>query len=206
MQILALSDSHGQFPSLDTLPDADVLIHCGDWTNWGLEQGDQEFDRVSQWVMRAVQRYPHILSIPGNHDIGLRNHHFDKLGAVGLDGKTWVHPNGTSFHGVALTPAYDIPSFVTIWDHMTLNPQAEAAAWDFEPVDVVIAHGPPKGYLDRVGSRHPGSSEALRYIKTHQPKLYLCGHIHEGVGEVLVGKTRVVNVAEQVRLIELDLS
>ena len=202
MQILALSDTHTELPTLESLPDADVLVHCGDWTNGGFAA--DEMGAVGDWVAAARERYPYVLALHGNHDIGVRNHHWEALGVIPLDGQTRVHPSGLSFHGVALTTAYDMPELAQVWDHMTVNPQAEAAAWDFEKVDVVVAHGPPYSYLDRViGGQRVGSREALRYIRTYQPRLYLCGHIHEAAGEEKLGPTRIVNLARKAVLLEI---
>ncbi len=202
MRILALSDTHNELPALDSLPEAEVLLHCGDWTNGGFELG--EMDAVSSWVAAARERYAYVLALQGNHDIGVRNHHWESMGVVALDGNTWVHPSGVSFHGVALTTAYDMPGLAQVWDHMTINPVAEAAAWDFAKVDVVVAHGPPYGYLDLlIEGKRVGSREATRYIRSHQPKLYLCGHIHEAVGEIRLGPTRIVNLARRVVVLEV---
>lgn len=62
-------------------------------------------------------------------------------------------------------------------------------------VPVVIAHAPPFGVLDRsdYSNSHVGSKILLRAIKKYQPKLVLCGHIHEGKGKAKIGKTTVIN-------------
>lgn len=203
MRILALSDTHTELPPVDSLPDAEVLVHCGDWTNGGFAAG--EMGLVTDWVAAAQERYPYLLALHGNHDIGVRNHHWEGMGVIALDGNTWEHPAGLRFHGVALTTAYDLPALAQFWDYMTINPQAEVAVWDFEPVDVVVAHGPPYGYLDQMAQgQRVGSREALRYIRKHQPRLYLCGHIHEAAGEARIGRTKVVNLARRAVLLEVE--
>jgi uncharacterized protein len=205
LKFLALSDTHLQFPQLANLPEADLLVHCGDWTNTGFARGEREVDLAVRWLTKAQQKYPTVLALHGNHDISVRNHHWEAWGAVGLDGRTWVHPSGVSFHGVALTTAYDMPELALTWDHMTINPTAEEYAWDFDYVDVVVAHGPPMGYLDLMKTgKNVGSRYALEYIQTRQPQLYLCGHIHEAAGEVMLGKSRLVNVAERWALLEVE--
>ncbi|MDX2004531.1 MAG: metallophosphoesterase [Meiothermus sp.] len=204
LKLIALSDTHLNFPDLADLPEADLLVHCGDWTNTGFARGVREMDLAALWLAQARQKYPTVLALHGNHDISVRNHHWAALGAVPLDGHTWFHPAGVSFHGVALTTAYDMPELALTWDHMTVNPAAEQYAWDFEPVDVVVAHGPPLGHLDKmVTGKNVGSSCALEYIERCQPRLYLCGHIHEAAGEVRLGRTRVVNVAERWVVLEV---
>jgi uncharacterized protein len=58
---------------------------------------------------------------------------------------------------------------------------------------VLVVHSPPKGYVD--GPRRLGSEAILAAIEDKQPRLVLCGHVHEAAGEeATVGASRVVNV------------
>ncbi len=60
---------------------------------------------------------------------------------------------------------------------------------------VLISHAPPYNCLDKIPSgKHIGSKVLLRAIKKYQPKLVLCGHIHEAKGEAKIGKTKVINL------------
>lgn len=203
-QLLVLSDTHGQLPHIDELPEAEILIHCGDWTNSGFGYSSAEMREVEGWVAKARGKYPYVLALHGNHDVGVRNHHWERMGAIALDGNTWVHPSGLSFHGVALTPAYHWPEMAWQWDHMTFELEVEEAVWDFGRVDVIVAHGPPFGYLDRTERGiNIGSRPALYYIRQHQPKLYLCGHVHEARGEARLRDTLIVNTAQAWQLLEV---
>ncbi len=60
---------------------------------------------------------------------------------------------------------------------------------------VLLSHTPPFGYVDKTHSgKHIGSKILLNAIKKHQPKLVLCGHIHEARGQAKIGKTHVMNL------------
>jgi len=60
---------------------------------------------------------------------------------------------------------------------------------------IVLSHAPPYGVLDKTKSgKHVGSKILLKAIKKHQPKLVLCGHIHEAKGKAKIGKTQVINL------------
>ncbi len=60
---------------------------------------------------------------------------------------------------------------------------------------IVLSHAPPYGFVDKVYSgEHVGSKVLLKAIKKHQPKLVLCGHIHEAKGKAKIGKTQVINL------------
>lgn len=52
-----------------------------------------------------------------------------------------------------------------------------------ERTDIVISHGPPRGYGDRtVRGNQTGSAALLRHLQRVRPKLCVFGHIHEGRG------------------------
>ncbi len=68
------------------------------------------------------------------------------------------------------------------------------------PVEVLCTHIPPRleaATMDVVAGRPvEGSSALLRYIEEHQPRIHYHGHVHQPAQrELLVGKTRVINVA-----------
>ncbi|MGC9310079.1 MAG: metallophosphoesterase family protein [Candidatus Nanoarchaeia archaeon] len=75
--------------------------------------------------------------------------------------------------------------------------------WFGGHLDILICHQPPYSILDKVNfpqapknwqGKHAGSKVILNYIKKHQPKYVLCGHIHEGKGKKRIGKTIVYNL------------
>ena len=74
---------------------------------------------------------------------------------------------------------------------------------NFKEIDILLCHQPPYGILDEVNSpgiskywqgKHAGSKVILDYVGKKQPKLVLCGHIHEGKGMRRVGKTEIYNL------------
>lgn len=38
MELLQISDTHNRHQCLTNLPEADVIVHCGDFTDFGTEQ------------------------------------------------------------------------------------------------------------------------------------------------------------------------
>jgi uncharacterized protein len=67
---------------------------------------------------------------------------------------------------------------------------------------VPVVHSPPHGHVD--GDRHLGSEAILRAIEDKQPRLVVCGHIHESAGEESrVGPSRVLNLGPAGTVIEL---
>ena len=62
MKILAISDTHNQHKKI-AIPEADVLIHCGDLTNGGEIWEIKEF---CKWIAKTPVKQR--IVIPGNHD------------------------------------------------------------------------------------------------------------------------------------------
>lgn len=68
------------------------------------------------------------------------------------------------------------------------------------PVDILCTHIPPRleaATMDVVAGRPvEGSDALLRYIKENKPRILYHGHVHQPAQrELLVGETRVINVA-----------
>jgi len=63
---------------------------------------------------------------------------------------------------------------------------------------VLLSHAPPFGHVDKIHSgKHVGSKILLKAIRRYQPKLVLCGHIHEARGQSKIGKTKVINLGSE---------
>ena len=71
---------------------------------------------------------------------------------------------------------------------------AEKAQRLIDSKTVFVAHPPPRGSLDRVMNRfHSGSKMVRALVEEKQPRLLICGHIHEAAGIETIGQTTVVN-------------
>jgi uncharacterized protein len=67
---------------------------------------------------------------------------------------------------------------------------------------VLVSHSPPYGIADQQkDGRHDGSPALAAAIRTHQPRLAVCGHIHNGWGKSgLIGATPVYNIGPKCRM------
>ena len=61
---VCLSDTHNRHRDLNALPMADVLVHTGDFTNFGTYKEVEDF---VQWM--GEQPHPIKIVVPGNHDM-----------------------------------------------------------------------------------------------------------------------------------------
>jgi Icc-related predicted phosphoesterase len=67
-------------------------------------------------------------------------------------------------------------------------------------VDILFAHYPPFGFFDIVKykgenpmkGKHIGFKGYTKFIKKNQPKLFICGHMHEYQGIKKLGKTLII--------------
>ena len=215
MEILALSDIHAEWSKFlpHRLPPADLVLIAGDITESGMIH-PTEIIQATRWFAELGTRYPRVLWIPGNHDVGVRRDTFNVPDTVTciLD-RTVTYSAGIqtlTVHGTSLSPAYDAPELTSIFDYMTIDPEAERRAYDFEPVDIVLSHCPPRGMRDTLpdhlhasGSAAIGSQCLADYVKRYEPRLVVCGHVHEAHGQMQVGPTTILNTAKHVQLIHL---
>lgn len=91
------------------------------------------------------------------------------------------------------------------WSCDLTEAEAEALLAGMEPVDILISHSPPKGVADRTSAGVSVGSEAVREaIERAQPRLCLCGHIHDSWGESgTVGVTKVHNLGPRAHWFEV---
>lgn len=163
MRILHLSDTHGCHRRLQDLPEADVVIHSGDFCMVGTGQEAIDF---LKWFCDLP--YRHKIFICGNHDECLYGAKID-----GLDDKvhylcnTGIEIDGLNFYGV--------PMFMgdCITDRQSRNYTKIPA-----DTDILITHCPAYGILDFDDNIHYGSKEILEKLSTLNLKAHLFGHIH----------------------------
>jgi len=209
MKIVCISDTHNQHDQL-TLPEGDVLIHAGDWTGTGTQKQVIDFIR---WF--ADQPHKHKILIAGNHEVTLdlpgyqknwqrfharaplpaheiKSYVLREQGIHYLEDQS-VMIEGVSFYGSPVTPTF------CDWGFNVDRGLPIRAVWSNIPetTDVLITHGPPKGYgdfLDDYG--HVGCEDLLNEIRDRvKPKLMVCGHIHEGYGEYDLEGIKILNAS-----------
>jgi Icc-related predicted phosphoesterase len=65
-----------------------------------------------------------------------------------------------------------------------------------DATDVLLVHGPPRGFGDHTASgMDVGSTAFLDLIDRADPQLAVFGHIHEGRGDWTRGSARLLNVS-----------
>ena len=145
MKVQIISDSHGKHGEIKIEEDIDMIIHCGDSTNWfDLLPNEQEFRRFLEWFLSLEVK--HKVLIAGNHDAWatkLYNKEFIKSKGIIFLEHEYVEIEGLKIFGSPYTPIFHNWHFMK--DRSKINKY-----WEYlEPnIDILITHGPPKGILD----------------------------------------------------------
>lgn len=188
IRIVCISDTHNMQPRV---PDGDILLHAGDLTDKGTFE---ELQAQLHWLNSLP--HSHKIVVAGNHDRLLdpeyvarfpdRIHEGQGTSRSDLDWGDLIYLNDNnvqlefpgnrtlSIYGSPLTEqygtfAFQYPPIREVW-HTRIP----------DDTDVLLVHGPPKGYLDNEGK---GCPQLLREIWRVRPRLVVFGHIHVGYGQ-----------------------
>ena len=172
VRVVCLSDTHNRHADID-VPDGDILIHAGDFTNHGNVEDVISFN---EWLGTLPHKVKIVVN--GNHESNASwkkdIHELISNAKVLIDSSLAIDtPSGSSLivYGTNFTwpmkegrnPLYDqIP--------------ANAA--------VIVSHGPAAGYVDgRLGCpTFTNRCEELKHRSDSELKLVVSGHIHGAYG------------------------
>lgn len=212
-RFVCFSDTHGRHDSIPKhyYPEADVLLHAGDFTNSGeLEQ----VESFGKWL----EAYPakHKIVIAGNHDITFHEEYYVDRGAQRfhrkpvpdhdasglptmkfeanpydcskarglLKGSTYLEDGMVEVCGYTIYGSPWQPEFCD-WAFMKPRGQPMGEVWEHVPkeVDVLLTHTPPYGHGDSNSSGGRVGCEMLAAAIQHRAvSVNVFGHIHEGYG------------------------
>jgi Icc-related predicted phosphoesterase len=202
MHIYAVADIHGsQFRlniALDQIGknDPDLVVICGDITQFG--PADVATNFLNQISVDT-------LAVHGNCDPDTTLEAIDRSKAENIHLKK-VNRKGIDFIGIGgVLDQFDAQRF------LTMNAGRKPLRDILTSACVLVSHVPPFKTMDRVFiGHHAGSKDLRSIIDTFQPRLVLCGHIHENPGMIKVGESVVVNCSMGKRtagaLIDIDSS
>ncbi len=185
MRIYGVADIHGSQYRLNIILEKildlkpDLVVVCGDITQFGPADVAKNFlDQISVDT----------IAVHGNIDP-------DNIGEGILDSKAeYIHLKQVTRHDV---------SFIGIGGGLGLvdsNILIDAKGLEkplgelLTPSTVLVTHVPPYNTMDRVFiGQHAGNKDLRELVDEFQPRLVLCGHIHENPGFIVINDTVVVN-------------
>lgn len=196
MNIICISDTHNKHRDIKiNLENVDVLVHAGDFTNFG------SYDEVCDFLdWFEKQPVPHRVLIAGNHERGLdQNSFYGDIRIFDLINSKPYYLNSSSItiNGIKF---YGSP-YTLVWGEMSmwgfeLNKDIIIYEWLKIPkdVDVLVTHQPPYKILDYYPPKgNLGCESLLDTVIKIKPKVHIFGHIHEQNGIVTKDGVTFVN-------------
>ncbi len=201
LKILAFSDLHCNVDAATQIarsaPAVDWVIGAGDFAT--MRRGlAKTID-----VLRTIDR-PTVI-VPGNGES------FDELqtACAGWPAVHVLHGSGVQIDGV---PVFGIGGAIPTtpfgaWSYDFSEQQAAEMLAACPPKCVLVSHSPPHGIVDRSTSgQHLGSKSVRAVIERLQPRLVICGHIHDSWQQrEMLGPTLVINAGPRGQLRELAI-
>lgn len=187
MKLLLFSDVHCEMDHAGRLAamsaDVDAVVGAGDFAcqHHGLEMTIRALAQIKK---------PAVV-VPGNNETD------ETLARACAE---WpaarvLHGNGCEIDGVSFFGlGGGIPTTPWSWSFDLSEPEAAAALDACRSCDVLVLHSPPLGHADTAGGEHFGSAALLAAIERLEPKLAVCGHIHDSwETQTHIGPTLLVN-------------
>jgi len=185
--ICVIADTHKLHRSI-TIPDCDILIHCGDMCSFG----DDDFgvlQDMDQWFGEVPAK--HVICIGGNHDYPLEKKEFEFSNAIYLEDRV-ITVEGLKIYGSPWCP--DLQGFAFYGSEIKLHNKWKSIPDD---IDILITHTPPAGILDMPSSGlvNLGCPMLREQLERVLPKCHFFGHIHASYGSQSLDDIHFVNAA-----------
>ena len=176
------------------MPEADMLIHCGDFSRSG---GMWELRTFNEWL--GTLDYKHVLINAGNHDWNCFPPNVDDAKKAFTNATLLIDESitieGLRFYFSPWTREYKT------WAYMKSKKELETFWEQTLPknVDVLVTHEAPFGVLDiaqsAFGSMHLGCESLVKWVVENKPRYNFFGHIHGGYGRFKTPSTEFVNAS-----------
>jgi len=193
MRICIISDTHNKHKHLRSLPEADVLIHCGDMTSMGY---NHEIENFMKWFS-GLDQFKYKICIAGNHDWLFDTNRLVALekvpeNVIYLEDQE-VILDGVKFYGTPVQLPFRNWAFNKPEERLIPHWQAIP-----DDVDVLITHQPPHTIFDWsvYDEIHTGSpSLYFEVVERIKPKVHCFGHIHSGYGVKVIEDITFINAS-----------
>lgn len=191
MKIIAFTDIHGSYRKVEeilTKVSADAVVIGGDITTVGTPA---EVERAIEGWKRFGRP---LVAVAGNMDSPEIDSALESAG-VSVNGRG-IKIGDVGFFGVSASPFSALHTPYEISEEETAQRiEAGYRVVRDSKVKVFVPHCPPHGTkVDKVFvGAHVGSKSVRDFIDQEQPDVVICGHIHEGRGQDVIGQSKIVN-------------
>jgi len=190
IRVVAVADTHTFQDELPPIPEGDIFVHAGDLLRRGTLD---ELVGVADWIRSLPHRVKVVVA--GNHDWAFVRSRDEATRLLGPDvvylQDTAATLCGLVFWGSPWQPEYNG------WAFNLARGPALAERWSLIPADtdILVTHGPPRGYGDQsLVEGRAGCDDLLAAVDHVKPPLHLFGHIHQDGGLWRRDRTCLVNV------------
>lgn len=184
MRFLHLSDTHNQHKILEKLPEADVIIHSGDFSFAGTKS---EFYDFLNWFLSLDYQYK--IFIGGNHDNFLEENSREEIQKILPKNCHYLCHNGVTIENIKF---WGVPVFVSEDIDGSYFRKIKRIP---KNTDILISHCPPFGILDLDGEINFGCVDLLEKTLEIKPKFHFFGHIHNAYGTEISKHTTFSNAS-----------
>jgi len=200
LKILAASDIEGDSELAKKLAkkaekeNVDLVILCGDILGW---------TETSNLIKPFKEKNKKVLLVPGNHDSFATADFLAQIYEVKN-----IHGYAVSYENVGFFGAggsSDTPHFPGAISEDELLKTLKKAHSSLKGIEkkVMVTHMHPLGSVSEF-SGFQGSKSIRKAVELFKPDFLLHGHIHEAAGfEQKIGKTKVINVGREGKIIEI---
>lgn len=198
-KILAASDTHGDSKQVKKLANradkenVDLVVLCGDITGWA---------ETKNIIKPFKDKNKRVLILPGNWDsFATADFLATFYGVKNIHGYSVRYEN-IGFFGAGGTENSGGPGNITEWELLKSLEKAHSGLRGIEK-KIMLTHEHPSGSKSEFSGVR-GSKAIRKAIEKFKPDILIHGHIHEGAGlEENIGKTRVINVGREGKIIEI---
>lgn len=216
-RIVFISDTHSQHHGLGELPQGDVLIHAGDFTDKRPPRVE-EYTEFVDWF--SAQPHPHKVLISGNRDSlmdtkttmkhDIKSSFWMKQVQDYVKGDRRIKYLEEELHEIPITERKSLKIYGTPWTALYGKPGKGfqiprpelGSKWSQIPpgVDILVTHMPPHGVLDmNTGKVKAGCPDLAAAVMTRvKPRIHVFGHIHESAGVTRIDGTLFINAASKI--------
>ena len=193
ISIVIISDTHNKHNHLKNLPEADVIIHCGDITSVGR---NYEVANFMDWFSELNQ-YKYKIFIAGNHDFLFEK---ESVYAKTLvpENVIYLEDSGIEIDGIKF---WGTPVSKPFCNWAFNRPEEKCLQhWQAIPddTDVLITHTPPQSIMDYVDWNRSNEGSPTLYkevVERIKPKVHCFGNIHGGYGIKTIENTTYINAS-----------
>jgi len=142
IRIVCLSDTHTRHLR-KPVPNGDILIHAGDFTNNG---SPEQFQAFNDFLCMLPHRHKVVIS--GNHEAGLKGHSIDVIRKKMLPYCIYLQDSGVMLEGIRIWGSPWTGSGPAFWAQQDSGEMAQK--WEQIPssTDILVTHSPPFNIID----------------------------------------------------------